>query len=248
MTRKQTLYTEVLKLRNQIAETEGNTDRIINIEEYATTWDFHYKASDYKVYELEEEIKSLQSRLERVTKEKHIREAREAYYATPAGQEMKADLERWIEKTRADWDKYEVDSKAELNGKIEALLGQPWGVSRLSTNCICIGVRDTKDESKRDFIFGQEFEIFYEQRSWYGRENRQRFEANIGTCGSFSAIDGEAGSFARYYIGIGQLLSNTEFLSELKHRLFKYAADIEDFYKTIKDLEKQLENPVGIEE
>jgi len=240
MTQKEKLYCKYLELRKELATLKGEEFEISSIDGFSHTERFRHEARLRTIYEWEERIRSYEYTVSRERLEKAIEDSRKEFYATEYGRKEKARMEKAITATRDEWEQYEQGSKESFNNFIKDILGDKWAITRLSTNYLGIAIK--KADSDREFYFGQEIEIFYDSKGY----REPRFEANIGSCGSFSILDEKAGSFADFYIGVGKLLTDKQAMAELKEALFDYASKIEQYYNLLEQLKEELRNPMSI--
>ena len=128
-----------------------------------------------------------------------------------------------------------------LDIQVKAALGAQWKVDRLSTTYMELAVTDENNKK----IFGQSVSIHFEKERC--GDGKQRFEINVGTCGSHDLLPEERGyTMADFYIGIGKLHANQELLETIKDALFYYAQRIADIQKEVRELDELVKNPTRI--
>lgn len=248
MTRKENLLKEVYLLKNRIAEVKG--EQTIDVEIYSQGRRFRDEAAKSKVYEFESRIKSLKKSLAEAIEQKRVAEARNAYFATPEGAAHKARIEEAIETKIAAWKQTEQHLIADIENRLHHTLGTHWGVcgfTNYSDGCtLCIGIIDAEKstEDHRVFLFGQTTDIRYSARSWC--KERERFEINIGTCGSCSLIGGESeGEYSRFYIGIGFLFGDMKLVGWLYDTMRDGSCKLNTLAEEMDALREQLKNPMA---
>lgn len=183
-----------------------------------------------------------------IVEQKRIADAREAYYTTPEGAAHKARLEESIEKRIAAWKEVDRETSDAIENRLRQLMGVHWSIKRLDKGYLSIGVIDAENSTpeRREFLFGQEIDIRYEERSFFSDE--ERFECHCGTCGSF-AMDGGAtvGERALFYMGIGKLFGHTETVAWLRIALRDYNRSFDRYSGELKGLRAELKNPIKTE-
>lgn len=248
MTRKEKLLIEVYRLKNRIAELLG--EQRTNIEEFSHSWRFVREARDSKEYELKEVIERLKKSYAKTVEDRHISEARMIYFATETGAAHKERLEKNLEMKIAEWKQTGRQAVATLEGLLQHLLGAHWGVGDFSSNysgcSFTLGIvdEDKSTDERRVFIFGQTATIYYnEETRGYGKE---RFEINIGTCGSCSLFGGDTeGEHARFYIGIGRLFADRGLLERLRDMMRESSHRLEALAGETDTLRTELKNPLA---
>ena len=242
MARKEDLLKEVYRLMNMIAEVEGKAQT--DIEQYAKTWKFVDEVKNSRVSDLEMRITRLNEQHQRVVEKKERKERTAAYFATPEGAARKDAIENEIDAIRQEWEKNEQTLVAQFEANIQQTLGEQWGVCRYVKGCLCIGVIDAEKSTpeRREFFFGQTFDITYDERPWgIGQE---KFETNIGSCGSCSMTGGQTvGERAFFYIGIGRLFTDQVLLEYLRTTMRDAARSFENASKKVCDLQRELQDP-----
>lgn len=240
MTRKENLLVRKYELQNELAALKG--EETVDINELTSGWRFHDTVKNSYEYRLKDDVERLQRLIEKqkVINEKNSKT--EAFYNTEEGKELKKSLEKAIAELSAEQEKYESDALDNFKNWIKSLLGEYWTVKRLYDNCITFSVWDAE---KKDYVFAQDIEVDCERRYWLS-DNKERFETNVGTTGSFNLEEQNVGDRALFYRDLGKFLSNIEKLQELKKMMFLFADKRSMIRKAFKETEDRLENPLGI--
>lgn len=129
---------------------------------------------------------------------KEVDVQREAYLATPEGQAEYKRAEKLLEEAREIFKAKLLNLLLPLDNATKALLGNNWGPveNSICGNGIDITMLDTVGEP----IFGSEIRFYYSTLF----KKKPSLKMNIGTTGSF---DVEGGDRAKFYIGVGKILS-----------------------------------------
>lgn len=238
MTKKEQLVIEIYRIKNEINTINGK--KTIDLDAFPGTFDFYKEVKTNKVFELEQRLDSLKRALETTQREMAIRQRRDAYYTTAEGQAFKAETEAQIEQLREAWEQVEQQTSQQLEEQLQHHIGTHWGVGRLHDTYLEIGILDSTAERK--FLFGQTADIYCSLDIW---KDRQRFEINIGTCGSTDLLGGMAdGERSRFYIGIGQLFAATNLCEWIKQTMIEHKASVDNFHSQITALQERLQNPI----
>ena len=91
----------------------------------------------------------------------------------------------------------------------------------------------------------KEIEVRAEQ-NYYLNDNKELFETNVGSTGSFNIEEQEIGDRARFYIDLGKFLSDPAKLARLKNRMFLFAETLEDIRDCVRRINAELEHPLGL--
>lgn len=243
MTRKETLLKEVYAIRNLIAEVKGKEQE--DLEALVHTWKFKEEAKRWKEHELRSRIEQLGELLTMAKKNKAIKDATEDYYLTPEGAAFKAETEAAMEQTETLFHETKEQVISDINAELKKHLGSEWRIFSLSDSSMELGI--INPEKPNELIFGQRADLYYERRTYGYNYYKERFELNVGSCGGHELLPQElTGSFANFYIGIGKLYSDTNFLAWLKDILFGYADRCKELRDEYEALEARLENPLNI--
>lgn len=242
-TRKETLLIEIYNLRNQINSLKGKEQT--DIEQFTKSTQFYNELRTWKEYQLKVRLEQMQELLEQTKHEVEVTRQRENYYSTAEGQAHKAELELQIQQGEQEWQRIEQSAIDSINAKLQTALGANWAVINYQTTNLRFGVKNSDPTSDRDFIFGQEVEIYYDPRKRWNEEG-ERFEMNFGSCGSFDILpENNNGSFAEFHIGIGRLLADRELCEWLQTTLRTTRQQLEQLGDEIETLHQQLNNPTG---
>jgi Tfp pilus assembly protein PilE len=240
-TRKETLLIEIYNLRNQICELKGKEQT--NIEQFTKSTQFYNELRTWKEYQLKVRLEQMQELLEQTKHEVEVTHQRENYYSTTEGQARKAELEQQLQQSEQEWQRIEQSAIDSINARLQTALGEQWAVINYQTTNLRLGVKNNDATENRDFIFGQEVEIYYNPRKRWNEEG-ERFEMNFGSCGSFDILpENNNGSFAEFHIGIGRLLADQELCQWLQTTLRTTRQQLEQLGEEIEMLRQQLNNP-----
>ena len=139
-----------------------------------------------------------------------------------------------------EWSTLEEKTIRTLDEQIKHRLGAHWGVGTLRNTYLEIGILDPTAERK--FIFGQSADIYCSLDIW---NEKQRFEINVGTCGSTDLLGGyNEGERSRFYIGIGQLFAATDLCEWIKQTMMEYQEQSKVYLLQIKAIQDQIDNPL----
>lgn len=234
-------------MRNRIAAVEG--DEQIDVEQYSHSARFYREVEENKAYRLEEQLESLTASYERAVEQKRLSDARAAYYVTPEGAAHKARLEEAIEKKIAEWAESDRRTAEAIETRIRQLMGTHWGVERLDKGYLKIGIIDAAKSTaeRREFFFGQEIEIRYEEHNFF--EGKERFDSDCCTAGCYSMLGGHTvGERAMFYVGVGKLYGDAQTVEWLRIAMRDYNRAFERYGKEIDALHTELNNPLKREE
>lgn len=243
MTRKENLLKEVYLLKNRIAQIDGTAQT--DVEQIARTGKFACEAKNARVSDLEFRIDTLKGQYRKAVEKKEREERNASYFATPEGAARKQTIEKEIDAARQEWDRSERRLVADMEERIRQTLGEQWGVSRYTKGCLVIGVIDPEKSTteQREFFFGQTIAISYDMRPW--GEGQERFETNVGTCGSCSMTGGRTvGERAFFYVGIGKLFADQELVEYLRTTIRDAAESFDKAVEKVCGLEAELQNPL----
>lgn len=235
-TRKEALLAQKIELQNQLADLRGQEH--IELE----AWQFRREAKDAREYGLKDDIERLGKAIEAQKAENDRKAKTEAYYATAEGQARKAELEARKEQLDLEFSSLNTVVLDMLKTWIKDFLGDHWTVRRLNKGRVDFQVWD---QEKKEYVFGSEIEIWAEKHS-YWNDDRERFETNVGAMGSFSLLDQEPSTRARFYLDLGKFLADKERLSNLKNMMFLYEDRLNEIAKGINETEAEYVNPLGL--
>ena len=101
---------------------------------------------------------------------------------------------------------------------------------------------------RREFFFGHDIEVRCEERSFPGN-NKECFECNIGTCGSFDMRCGATvGERAMFYADAGKLLGDMQTIEWLRITMRDYNRTFEQIGEEMSALHTELNDPFKREE
>lgn len=233
------LLKEIYRVENEIREIKGQPK--VEKTEYKL-----YKEADINSKStLESWLEKTKNSLTETKVEIYRNKRAEEFYSTPAGQQIKKNIEKAIDKKIEEWKAYEKTVMECIEHNIKVQLGAHWAVCRFNTGFVEIGIVNPKTSTpeRKEFFFGQTLEIRYEQKSWLN-DGQESFQTNIGGCGGFSIEGGDTlGDRAMFYIGAGLLFSNKELIRDLKYQLSTSAEYHEKANKELETLRRQLNNP-----
>ena len=221
MTRKETLLAQKYELQNTLRTLRGEEPRDITL--LTTGWKFQQAVRDAREYSLKQEIAQLETAIANQKAENEKKAKTEAYYATEEGKAHKAQLENEKNIQIGAYNEYSNNTLEEMKSWIKDFLGEHW----------------------TEFAFGQEIEVRAEQ-NYYLNDNKELFETNVGSTGSFNIEEQEIGDRARFYIDLGKFLSDPAKLARLKNRMFLFAETLEDIRDCVRRINAELENPLGL--
>lgn len=239
---KHEILLEIYRMENQTRALEDKPE--VDLASPRIKSRIENEACDAKKYRLEERLASARKHYD-LTLVRLEHEARLAeYFSTPEGAAFKADTETAILNRIDAWEAYEKSTARTIEQIIRTALGEHWGVVRFNKGFAAIGVIDPEKSTpeRREYYFGQEIEIRYEQRNW--RDCREIFEANCGSCGSFDMEGGDTvGQRAMFYAGIGRLFGDPARVALLKDLLRTSAKEIERHSHALSALRGRLADP-----
>lgn len=246
MTRKEKLLVEVYRLMNRIAEVRG--EQQTNIEEYSRSRQFAREVRESKEYELKERLERMKELYAKAVEDKRRSDACTLYFATEKGAAHKARIEEEIETKIAELKQTERSIVATLESLLRHTLGSHWGVCYFSSNysggILTFGIVDEakSTDERRAFFFGQTTTIYYNEEGY----RKERFEINVGTCGSCSLFGGDTeGEHARFYIGIGRLLADRSLSEQLRDTMREGSHRLEALAEELRALHTELKNPLA---
>lgn len=235
-TRKEALLARKIELQNRLAALKGQEPRELE------TWEFRREAKEATVLGLNQDIERLTKAIDQQIIENDRNAQTEAYYATAEGQAKKQELESRKEQLSLEYSSLNTVVMNMLKTWIKDFLGDHWTVRRLYKNSVDFQIYDAE---KKDYVFGSEIEVYADKHYYWG-DNKERFETNIGAMGSFSLLDQEPSTRARFYMDLGKFLNDKERLSNLKNMMFLYVDRLEEISKAEKENSEAIKNPLGL--
>lgn len=201
-----------------------------------------------QLHELEYEYKCRKGELVEIRKQK----AAEAYWKTDEGAKRQEELKRARKAIQDEYKVVKSDCEKRANELAVTVIGEGWGALQLNESYMKLAMLDP--DKPGETIFGQTIDVYYEEKHWDGfdRETgkslyKERFEFNIGSCGSFDVITDDVTSRAAFYIGVGRLLANKEALESLRDILKTLSNHVSEKWDKVDAINKQLKNPLGTE-
>ena len=197
-------------------------------------------ASRHKVNELESELKGLTEKIAKINHNARVDE----FYATPEGAALKAETEQAIERKRKEWGAHNANAGQAIDKVLSAALGDHWGVCRVSGGSLEIGIINPEKSTptQRAFHSGMAIDITYDEWHWFDKS--ERFEASCsGTAAITIPTATETGLRAKFYIGFGQLLSDTELTAIIRTTLKESAQTEKRMSTELQTLQDRLANP-----
>ena len=237
------LLKEVYRLRNLIAGERGSQQ--IDLAQIESDYRFQRELRESKGYELRGQIDALNREYARVIEDKQRQARNDAYFATPEGAAHKRRLEEAIAQRRQAWKEHMQQSISFVEGRLQQTLGPHWGVSRYSEEHMTISVIDAAGSTlqQRKYYFGQDIDIWYEDRT--GRGTDVRFRANCGTTGSFGMEGGgTVGERATFYVGVGRLLSDRNLVRDIRNTMATTVQVADNLADELARLQKELDDPL----
>lgn len=239
------LLKEVYRLRNLIAGEKG--ERQIDLEQIESDCRFQRELRESKGYELRGQIDALNREYTRIIEDKQRQARNDVYFATPEGAAHKRRLEEAIAQRRQAWKEHMQQSALFIESRLQQTLGLHWGVSRYSEDQMTIGVIDAASSTpqRREYYFGQDIDIWYEDRM--GRGTNVRFRANCGTTGSFEMEGGgTVGERAMFYVGVGRLLSDRNLVRDIRNTMATTVQVVNNLDNELARLQKELDDPLKV--
>jgi hypothetical protein len=243
MTKKENLYFELLKIKDEVSMKKYNSYfKLMSAEEFANTPKFRKEADYHTVAQIEEEMKIWQKQLDEINE----KEAVKNWLETDEGKAYIKERQDRIEGYYAEARKLMDEARIHVSKVIKELLGDEWDVTRLSDGNMEIAIVEKYTEDGRPVgLFGHEFEISY-GHDWTFHKGESkvfyRWEMNYGTMGTFK-LDGDNNTRARHLIGMGKFAADTTVVPELKEYLQTMAKTIYDNEKIVWKLEKEIKEP-----
>ena len=238
------LLKEVYRLRNLIAGERGSQQ--IDLAQIESDYRFQRELRESKGYELRGQIDALNREYARVIEDKQRQARNDAYFPPPEGAAHKRRLEEAIAQRRQAWKEHMQQSISFVEGRLQQTLGPHWGVSRYSEEHMTISVIDAAGSTlqQRKYYFGQDIDIWYEDRTGRGMNN-VRFRANCGTTGSFEMEGGgSVGERALFYVGVGRLLSDRNLVRDIRHTMATTVQVADNLANELARLQKELDDPL----
>ena len=237
MTRKEILFRENITLWNEYHTLTGAATT--DLDEYAQTYKYQKALKESRAFDLEQANESLRQKIEKAKAEKEHAAKVEAFYQTPEGIRLMAELDAQELAAIVEFKETDEAMRSELQGFIHRTLGDYWTLETFGPTCVSFAIR--KPGSEKETVFGQTIEIFYERNSWF--TGKDRFEVSVGSTGSFEALSANQGDRARFYIDLGKFLADQQGLQQLRDRLYEHADKMDQIRARIKAVQDRKDNP-----
>ena len=237
MTRKEILFRENITLWNEYNTLTGAATT--DLDEYAQTYKYQKALKESRAFDLEMANESLRQKIEKAKAEKEHAAKVEAFYQTPEGIRLMAELDAQELAAIVEFKETDEAMRSELQGFIHRTLGDYWTLETFGPTCVSFAI--AKPGEDKGTVFGQTIEIFYERNSWF--TGKDRFEVSVGSTGSFEALSANQGDRARFYIDLGKFLADQQGLQQLRDRLYEHADKMDQIRARIKAVQDRKDNP-----
>ena len=237
MTRKEILFRENITLWNEYHTLTGAATT--DLDEYAQTYKYQKALKESRAFDLEQANESLRQKIEKAKAEKEHAAKVEAFYQTPEGIRLMAELDAQELAAIVEFKETDEAMRSELQGFIHRTLGDYWTLETFGPTCVSFAI--AKPGEDKGTVFGQTIEIFYERTSWF--TGKDRFEVSVGSTGSFEALSANQGDRARFYIDLGKFLADQQGLQQLRDRLYEHADKMDQIRARIKAVQDRKDNP-----
>lgn len=244
MTKKENLYFELLKIKDEVSMKQHNhTFKAVSAEEFVNAPKFRREADAITVAKIEEETRIWKKMLDEI----HQKESVAQWLGSDEGQAYVKERE---DKADALWEENRniiKDSRAHVSKVIKAFLGDQWDVTRFSDGHMEVAIVEKYMEDGSPVgLFGHEFEVYF-GHDWRltkeGPQEYYRWEMNYGTIGILD-LSADNNTRVQYLIGMGKFAADTTKISELRDFLQEMSNRIYHNEKVIGGLEKEIKNPV----
>lgn len=233
MTKKQKLIQEYLSLI--IEKNAGDTS--FDITKY-----YQFKPEylcTKTIAELESSVQYLKNYIEKKNHEQKV----EAYFSTEEGAELKNELLASIEHEEKNFLETILLHEGFIKNKLWQRLGHNWTVHLsmgITHATIEIGLKND-DEKKPDavFKFGHAFSI-YVGKKWHTHKD-YTLEVSYGSMGSFNPEENK--QRVEYLLGLGKLVSDTEFLQYVKDTVVEVLNICKEIGDELTQYRDKLKNP-----
>ena len=237
MTRKEILFRENITLWNEYHTLTGAATT--DLDEYAQTYKYQKALKESRAFDLEQANESLRQKIEKAKAEKEHAAKVEAFYQTPEGIRLMAELDAQELAAIVEFKETDEAMRSELQGFIHRTLGDYWTLETFGPTGVSLAI--AKPGEDKGTVFGQTIEIFYERNSWF--TGKDRFEVSVGSTGSFEALSANQGDRARFYIDLGKFLADQQGLQQLRDRLYEHADKMDQIRARIKAVQDRKDNP-----
>lgn len=222
MTPKEKIYAKTIDIQNEERSILG----LASIDKEKSLANGF--ARNHTIKELEEELSNAQISLTRVKK----KAAKEAYFNTPEGMELKCRLEKEINDASAMLLKAHADMAISLQDFTMKHLGYRWIIRNFNDRCLSIEFNDKAGKP----IFGMRIEVFYA----IDFADPEMFTMSHTSASDF---DPTADYERHEYIKGLFTITKEDVASELKKMLKAYSRFCNEYHTEIDNLKNQLNNP-----
>ena len=185
-----------------------------------------------RVFEFENEI----NRLQKTKEDLLLFKKKEEFFQTNDGKAYKEFHEMLLKGCEENYSKELERRKAVLDSKIKVAVGPSWKLRFSNPRLDYFSIQKVNGLGQN--IFGTEVEFRYE----LGYDNELR--VNFGTTGSFLVTGSpDPDSRKSFYIEVGNMLQNTDFLTYIKGLMHLQQNHFKSFDSERKEIVKKLENP-----
>ena len=134
MTRKEILFRENITLWNEYNTLTGAATT--DLDEYAQTYKYQKALKESRAFDLEQANESLRQKIEKAKAEKEHAAKVEAFYQTPEGSRLMAELDAQERAATAETTEPDEAMRPELQGFIQRTLGEYWTRENLRPTCV----------------------------------------------------------------------------------------------------------------
>lgn len=221
MTPKEKIYAKIIDVKNEERVILGlmPTDKERDL---ASGF-----AHNHTIKELEEDLAIAQQSLERTKK----KSAKEAYFNTPEGVELKRRLEKKIDEAKGMLLKARTDMAIDLRDFTMRHLGNRWIVRNFNHSCLTIDFNGNDGKP----IFGMDIHVYY------GTDLCDPDEYSMNY--SSGCFDLKTISERHEYLSGLCTLTKQEVATEFKKMLKAYSRFCIEYHTEIDNLKNQLQNP-----
>ena len=237
MTRKEILFRENITLWNEYNTLTGAATT--DLDEYAQTYKYQKALKESRAFDLEQANESLRQKIEKAKAEKEHAAKVEAFYQTPEGIRLMAELDAQELAAIVEFKETDEAMRSELQGFIHRTLGDYWTLETFGPTCVSFAI--AKPGEDKGTVFGQTIEIFYERNSWF--TGKDRLEVGVGSTGSCEALSANQGDRARFYIDRGKFLADQQGRQQRGDRRYEDAEKMDQIRARIKAVQDRKDNP-----
>lgn len=224
---KMNIISEIYEMKKEIQTLQGGFQ-----QEVLTA--YTRSLENKTIAKLEAMVEMLQEELNEERKKAEIK----AFYETEEGAAFKKDIETKIDTLSNIICEKEEKTKVAIDTLLKKHIGSNWNILHFGTTYISIGIvgKDSKA------IFGQCAELYFGKDYF---NEKFRFELNVGSCGSHDLLPEEREfSFAEFYVGIGKMYSDMQFLNEIQFLLKELSEQNNNARREVREFLNLLKNPL----